>query len=552
MTTGFTRRTLLGTTLAGAVGLALPERLMAEEGAQPTEPVDTTSGKVRGLRRGGLSRFFGIPYGQDTTLRRFQPPVAPRPWSGVRDCNALGAKTPQGIITIPGVMSMPRAGARGLPVMMAVANLTDAKIPESEDCLVLNVITPDASRRRKRPVMVWLHGGGFAMGSGFDAMTDGSLLAQRGDVVFVSLNHRLNAMGFLYLGGLHGDFADSGNAGMLDIVLALQWVRDNIEAFGGDPHDVTIFGQSGGGAKVGTLLGMVPAKGLFHKAIEMSGPVVRLTTKEAAESIAEQTLSALGIAKADVHKLQAIDYKAVIRAASAAKPPMDQAGVIMRGLAPLVDGRSIPAHPFDPVATELSRDVPLMIGAAKDEATLFMAGDPELGRMSEETARARFEEAMGGKGAAALAAYKAAYPRDDPSYWVSSMMTDRMFRSESIVQADRKSAQNAAPIYVYRVDWEPRVVDRLLRSPHGTEVPLVFGTKVPREFVGSGLEVDTLSDQLMTAWLNFARTGDPSQPGLAWPRYDAVRRLNMIFDAPSRVVADPDPVARDPVARGLA
>lgn len=552
MTSDVTRRTLLGATLAGSAGLVLPTNLMAQQDARPTDAIETTSGKVRGVRHGGLARFFGIPYGQDTGLRRFQPPVAPLPWNGVRDCNALGAKTPQGIITIPGVMSMPRAGARGLPVMMAVAGVTDAKIPESEDCLVLNVITPDASRRHKRPVMVWLHGGGFAMGSGFDAMTDGSLLAERGDVVFVSLNHRLNAMGFLYLGALHDDFADSGNAGMLDIVLALEWVRDNIEAFGGDPHDVTIFGQSGGGAKVGTLLGMVPARGLFHKVIEMSGPVVRLTTKDAAESIAEQTLTALGVARTDVHKLQTMDYKAIIRAASAAKPPADDAGVILRGLAPLVDGRSIPAHPFDPVATDLSRDIPLMIGAAKDEATLFMAGDPELGGMSEETARARFDAAMGGKGAAAFAAYKAAYPGDDPSYWVSAMMTDRMFRSDSIVQADRKSAQEAAPVYVYRADWEPRVVDRLLRSPHGTEVPLVFGTKVPREFVGSGPEVDTLSDRLMTAWLNFARSGDPSQPGLAWPRYDATRRLNMIFDAPCRVVADPDPLARDPVARGVA
>lgn len=547
-----TRRTVLAGTLAGSA-MALSGRASADAAGVPTAPVDTTSGKVRGMRAGGLSRFFGIPYGTDTGQHRFQPARPVAVWSGVRDCNALGAKTPQGPITLQGVMGKTDPSSKALPVLMAVAGITNAQIPESEDCLVLNVITPDASRARKRPVMVWLHGGAFAAGSGFDSMTDGSLLAATGDVVYVSLNHRLNAMGFLYLGALHDDFADSGNAGMLDIVLALEWVRDNIEAFGGDPGNVTIFGQSGGGAKVSTLLGMRPAKGLFHKAIAMSGPVVTLVDKADAVAIAEQTLASLGVARADVHKLQTMPYRQVITAASAVRLPLPpEGGLASRTLAPMVDGRSIPAHPFEPAATKLSRDVPLMIGTAKDEATLFMAGDPELGRMTPEHARERFRAVLAGKGDAAFERYQAGYPKDDPSYWVSTMMTDRMFRSLSIVQADRKSAQKAAPVYMYRVDYEPRVVDRLLRSPHGTEVPLVFGTKVPAQFVGSGPEVDALSTRLMQAWLNFARTGNPAQDGLAWPRYDASRRLNMIFDAPCRVVADPDPVARDPVARGVA
>ena len=436
---------------------------------------------------------------------------------------------------------------------MAVSATTNAKVPESEDCLVLNVITPDASHDAKRPVMVWLHGGAFAMGSGCDPMTDGSLLAATGDVVYVSLNHRLNAMGFLYLGALHDDFADSGNAGMLDIVLALQWVRDNIAAFGGDPGNVTVFGQSGGGAKVSTLLGMVPAKGLFHKAIAMSGPIITLVEKADAAAIAEQTLASLGIGRADVHRLLSLSYAEVIKAASAVRLPAERdGGLASRTLAPMVDGRSIPAHPFAPTATEISRDVPLMIGTAKDEATLFMAGDPELGQMSAEHARAHFRESLADRGDAAFERYRAGYPGDDPSYWVSTMMTDRLFRSQSIVQADRKSEQEAAPVYMYRVDYEPRVVDRILRSPHGTEVPLVFGTKVPAQFMGAGPEVDALSARLMHAWLNFTRTGNPSQEGLAWPHYDALRRRNMIFDTECRVVADPDPVARDPVARGIA
>jgi para-nitrobenzyl esterase len=545
------RRTVLAGTLAGSA-LALSGRALADDAGVPAAAVDTTSGKVRGMRAGGLSRFFSIPYGSDTGKHRFQPARPAAAWTGVRDCNALGPKTPQGPITLPGIMGKVDPSAKAIPVMMAVAGLTNAKIPESEDCLVLNVITPEASRARKRPVMIWLHGGAFAMGSGFDPMTDGSLLSEQGDIVYVSLNHRLNAMGFLYLGALHDDFADSGNAGMLDIVLALGWVRDNIEGFGGDPANVTVFGQSGGGAKVSTLLGMLPAKGLLHKAIAMSGPIVTLVEKQDAVAIAEQTLASLGVGKADVHKLQTLPYRQVIQAASAVRLPQPPTGgLASRTLAPMVDGRSIPAHPFETSATAISRDVPLVIGTAKDEATLFMAGDPELGGMSEEHARARFRVALGDKGDAAFERYRAGYPKDDPSYWVSSMMTDRLFRSQSILQADRKSAQKAAPVYMYRVDYEPRVADRILRSPHGTEVPLVFGTKVPVSFVGSGAEVDGLSARLMRAWLNFARAGNPSQDGLDWPRYDARRRLNMVFDAPCRVAADLDPVARDSVARGI-
>ena len=548
-----TRRDAIAATLAGSAAAAFPETLLAAAEAVPTPAVETTSGKVRGLRSGGLSRFFGIPYGTDTARHRFQPAKAPQPWAGVRDCYALGPKTPQGPITISGVMNHMSGQAKALPIVMKVAETTRTAVPESEACLVLNVITLDASPRRKRPVMVWLHGGGFAMGSGFDAMIDGSQLVRHGDVVYVSLNHRLNALGFLYLGALHEDFADSGNVGMMDIVLALEWVRDNIAQFGGDPHNVTIFGQSGGGAKVSTLLGMPSAKGLFHKAIAMSGPVVKAVERDDAVAIAEQTLARLGVAKADVHALQAMDYRKLIDAASAVRLPPGEGGIVNRTLAPMADGRSLPAHPFHPQATAISRDVPLMIGTSRDECTMFMAGDPELGNMSAEHALARFREAMGeARGEASFNAYRKAYPSDDPSYWVSSMMTDRMFRSDSIVMADRKSAQNAAPVYMYRVDYQPRVMDRILRSPHGTEVPLVFGTKVPAEFIGTGPEVDALSAIMMDCWLRFARTGNPAGKDLAWPRYDAVSRQNMIFDASCSVAADPDPIARDPVARGLA
>jgi para-nitrobenzyl esterase len=541
---GMTRRAIVRTGLATGFYWAVPRGVFADTPGVPTPPVDTTGGRVRGLQAGGVSRFLGIPYGEDTSTHRFQPPRPAGSWIGVRDCFRLGAKAPQGPITIPGIMGRMDPAAPGLAVLMAVARCTNASVPESEDCLFLNVITPHASRGGRRPVMVWLHGGAFSMGSGLDPMTDGGRLAERGDLVIVSLNHRLNALGYLYLGALDPDFADSGNAGQLDIVLALQWVRDNIAAFGGDPGNVTIFGESGGGLKVGALLGTVPAQGLFHKAIAQSGPVVRLVSKEDAAEIAERTMAALAIPKADVRQLQTLEYRKVIGAASAIRLPSAPPRLAEHTLAPVVDGRCVPADPFDPMATPLSRDVPLMIGSCKDECTLFLAGDPDFGTMTMEQARERFDTFAGDGAAGALQAYRTARPDDQPSYWVSSLMTDRMFRTNTIVQADRKAAQQAAPVFVYRVDYEPRVVNRLLRTPHGTDVPLMFGNLVPPEFIGSGEEVAALSNIMMQAWINFARSGNPARTGLAWPHYDSTRRQTMIFDISNHVVSDPDPITR--------
>lgn len=539
------RRTMIGAGVAAGVHLAWASTGLAADTDAPTSPIDTTGGKVRGLRMGSLHRFLGIPYGDDTGKYRFQPPRPARPWTGVRDCFEIGAKAPQGPITIPGISGgKVSPAAPGLAVLGAVARYSAGSPIESEECLFLNVITPDASPRRRRPVMVWLHGGAFAMGSGLDPMSDGGKLAEHGDLVVVSLNHRLNALAYLYLGGVHADFADSGNSGQLDIILALQWVRDNIAAFGGDPENVTIFGESGGGCKVGSLMGTTPAKGLFHKAIEQSGPIVRLVSHDDAAEIAERTLSALGISRSDVHQLQTMDYRKVIMAASAARLPSGPPWLAERTLAPVVDGRSVPAHPYDPGATLLSRDVPLMIGTCKDECTLFLAGDPDLGKMSIEQARQRFNEMLGDRAASAFEAYRNASPDDQPSYWVTSLMTDRMFRTDTIIQADRKSAQKAAPVFMYRVDYEPRVANRLLRTPHGTEVPLMTGNLAPPEFIGSGPEVEALSATMMRAWINFVHSGQPGQQGLAWPSYDSNRRKTMIFDTPCRIVSDPDPITR--------
>jgi para-nitrobenzyl esterase len=376
------------------------------------------------------------------------------------------------------------------------------------------------------------------MGSGSTPAYDGSFLCRRGDVVVVSINHRLTAAGYLYLGAFHDDFADSGMAGQLDIVLALQWVRDNIAQFGGDPASVTIFGESGGGAKVGTMMGMPPAKGLFHKAIQQSGAAVTMIDKPDAVELAERTLAALGVAKGDVHRLQTMDLRKIIAAASAIRLPGGR-----RTLAPVVDGRSLPAHPFSPQASALSRDVPLIIGTNKDEMTLFMAADPAFGTMTAEQARARFAMA-GPRAEAAFDLYRKLRPQDPPTYWVTSLMTDMSMRSTSILEADRKAAQGGAPVFMYRVDWEAPMLDHALRSPHGIEVPLVFDNVVGANFVGDGPEPKRLAALMSQAWINFARTGNPSQKQLAWPRYDTRARETMIFDVPPRVAADPDRVTR--------
>jgi para-nitrobenzyl esterase len=410
---------------------------------------------------------------------------------------------------------------------------------EGEDCLVLNVYTPDASPARKRPVMVWLHGGGFAMGSAGDTQYDGSALCRRGDVVVVGINHRLNALGYLYMGALHPDFLDSGNLGQMDIVLALQWVRDNIDQFGGDPGNVTIFGESGGGSKVSVMLAMPAAEGLFHKAIIQSGPGLTMVEKPAAEKHALATLAKLGISPTDVHRIQTVDRKDLMVAASAA-----QAG-IGRVLAPLVDGRSLPRHPFQPDAPAISRNVPIMIGSTKDEATLFLSADPQFGNLSEDQVRQRAKSMAGAKSDAIIDAFKVLQPNDAPFYWLTSLMTAQGTWMNSIRLAERKLDQKAAPVYMFRLDWEAPFEGGVLKSPHGLDTPLAFDNPQTRSLMnGSGPEPAKIAAAMSQAWINFARSGDPSQSGLAWPAYDLAARKTMIFNMSSHIVEDPDSSVR--------
>ena len=536
-----TRRGTLIAGLTGSLVLCWPSELLSQS-SSPTAIATTTSGKVRGKRIRGISNFLGIPYGGDTAQRRFLPPAPPSPWTGVRECITLGHQAPQmDLGASSAAASGPNAnlGSDFVKKVMAAGKQGMEVGNEGEDCLVLNVYTPDASHLHKRPVMVWLHGGGFAIGSAGDPSYDGNALARRGDVVVVGINHRLNALGYLYLGALSDDFADSGNVGQLDIVLALQWVRDNIVNFGGDPGNVTIFGESGGGAKVSVMLAMPSAKGLFHKAIIQSGPGLVMGERADAAAHADRTLVKLGVAPADVHKLLSMDYRRVIDAASATQ------GRGGRVLGPLVDGRSLPRHPFTPTAPDISRDIPIMIGSTKDEASLFISADPLFGIMTEQQARDRASQMNAAKGNQAISIFKALRPNDAPTYWLSSLATAQGTWINSIRLAERKLAQHAAPVYMYRLDWEAPFEGGALKSPHGLDSPLVFDNAEAKPLMnGTGPEPKKVASAMSQAWINFARSGDPSQRMLEWLAYDNTSRKTMIFNVQSHLVADPDRDAR--------
>jgi len=333
----------------------------------PTITVATRAGLVRGQTEGGIHSFKGVPYGAPTSgANRFMPPRPVQPWAGVREAVAYGPIAPQ----------LSRDGAA------AASPIDDARGQEGEDCLVLNVFTPGADAAG-RPVMFWCHGGGFISGSG-GAAYDGSNLARRGDVVVVTINHRLNGLGFLHLGDIGGpEFAASGNVGMLDIVAALEWVRDNIAAFGGDPANVTVFGESGGGRKTAVLMAMPAAKGLFHRAIIESGPELRVNERPYATELAEAVLSELGLKPSQLEELQRLPLKRVMAALGAASAKMPSSNA-RGGFRPVVDGTVLPSHPFSPAAPPISTDIPLLVGFNKTEATLFLAGDKLAFELDEE------------------------------------------------------------------------------------------------------------------------------------------------------------------------
>lgn len=513
-----------------------------------TAVIETRHGRVQGLVHDGVHSFLGIRYAAPPVgPLRFLPPRAPTPWTTIADCSSYGAPAMQ---IAGGTIAAP-ASDFGMQMSQVFTTPSELKI-ENEDCLYLNVWTPGTDHQR-RPVMIWIHGGGFAFGSSGQPIYNCEGLARHGDVVAVSMNHRLNAFGYLYLGELMGEaYASSGNAGMLDLVAVLEWVRDNIAAFGGDPNNVTIMGQSGGGAKVSCLMAMPAAKGLFHKASIQSGPGLKVGRKASATDAARNILSQLGVAPGDIKALQAVPAQAIIAAVDAVDAKMGggMAGMGPRGvpLAPIIDEVVLSRDPFDPDAPPISADVPLLIGYVKDELTIFTASEPWFGHMTEADL-ARMTAPFGAKGKALIDAWRKIRPDYSPTYLFIAAVSSNFAMAGSVRLAERKAAQAAhggAPVYMWYLTWETPVDHGVFKTPHTMEIPfMLYSFDRVRTFVGPGPQPRHMADQLCGAWVAFARTSRPDGPLTPhWPPYDPARRATMVFNLTSRVVDDPNAEVR--------
>lgn len=488
--------------------------------------VETGYGKVRGRIENGISVFKGLRYGASTAGKnRFLPPRPTTPWTGIVEASEYAASAVQ----------------------------TRFELSGSEDCLFLNLWTPSAfDDGAKRPVMVWLHGGGFSSGSGSSPGYDGVNICNKEDVVLVTLNHRLNVFSATHLANLIGEeFAESGCVGMLDIVAALQWIHGNISQFGGDPDRVMIFGESGGGRKVSTLLAMPVAKGLFHRAVVESGAVLRVTTEEEGERLCEQLLAELEIDTNAAIKLQTTPVENLLGAYQAVlrnyQPEVPVVG--MTASTPVINPLSLPAHPFDPTASENSADVPVIAGYNRTEETFFYrVGEllyPQAGNrtmdfdLTDAQLLERMNNRLGVDSGELVAAYKNDYP--DATPWDLQMLiaTDHPRGVYPKELAKRKAALGKAKAYVYRFDWE---LNDEVKSPHALEIPFVFAnTKSSAWTSNHPGNPHVLADTMSAAWAAFARTGVPNTAGLpTWTAYDEKSRSTMIFNDTCRIDEDPN------------
>ena len=481
--------------------------------AASTGPVvNTISGKIRGTVENKVSAFRGIPYGAPTGgVRRFLPPAKPEAWTSVLDTVEWGPEAPQGPHTeIPEVAAtIPKQGI-------------------SEDCLHLNVWTNSLNGRR--PVMVWLHGGGFTSGSGSYSMYDGGNMARKHEVVTVTLNHRLNSFGFLYLAEIGGEkYAHASNAGMMDIVAALEWVRDNIEKFGGDPKNVTIFGQSGGAGKVSTLLAMPSAKGLFHRAIIQSGANIRGVSRATATKSAQTLMAKLGAKTAD--DLQKIPMDDLVKATL---------GTQGLNLAPVVDEHTLPGGPFDPTAPAISAEIPVLIGSTEYEVNFFpnTRFDPidDAGLHGAVKQNTRASDTDVDK---LIAIYKKGRPNVG-NVELGQIIASDNFSARVTTEAELKSMQKA-PVYVYYFTWKSPVRGGKLKAFHTLEIPFVLeNVDNAKSMTGTGEDRYPLEDKMSSAWAAFARSGNPNHKGLPnWPAFKTDVRATMIFDNECKVVNNP-------------
>ncbi len=527
------------TTIAGAVpGVAAGAVREGAGKSTITTPasaiVETSAGKVRGYVRNGIVTFKGIPYAGTTAGdARFLPPAPVTPWTQVRASMSYGPVCPQ-----------PVRGGWASDRLAFLFDWDDGY--PGEDCLRLNVWTPAADDRSKRPVMVWLHGGGYEAGSSQELPSyDGENLSRRGDVVVVSVNHRLNVFGYLNMAAVGGEkYARSVNVGMLDIVAALQWVRDNVSRFGGDPANVTVFGQSGGGAKVSTLMAMPSAKGLFHKVIVQSGSQLRLATADAAAAQAAAVLKELQAKGIGIEQLTQVPAARLVEIATAVKNSLvstkPRAPTHERlGWQPWLDGTVITSHPFDPQAPALATNVPMLIGTTMHEFSPAGAL-PDPRALTEEWLIGEVKKTYGETAPQIVAAFKEGHPGALPFELAGIISATTVFRNSAVRQAQLQSVN--APAYLYWFAWKTPVLDGTPLAYHCAELAFAFDN-IDRcaNSTGGTPEARELAAKVSQAWIQFARTGNPHHSGLPrWPAVSAGALPTMIFDTRCEVRNDPD------------
>ena len=527
---GYVISAAVGMSLAGCSTTSAVDASSVQNVGSSSPVLSTSLGPVRGTtsEAGDVKIFRGVRYGASTEGMRFQEAADPEPWRAARDATEFGPDCPQ-------------RPSGDVPVFASWAN----DLPQSEDCLFLNVWTRGMNDGKKRPIMVWLHGGGYVTGSGSSHGYDGTRLAQRGDVVVVTINHRLNGFGYLYLEGVSDDpkYAHAGNLGSLDAIKALEWVRDNAAAIGGDPDNVTIFGESGGAAKVSTLMAMEAADGLFDRAIAQSGSMSLAGFEpRLATALTKNIFETAGLEPGDVEGLAALPMEEYVK-------------VLMKSrtraayFRPVVDGSSLTRQPFSPDATPVSADIPLLVGTNRTEMRL-QAGlaDPGNFSLTWEDLPAKIEGVVGDADVdQIITGMRAAYPDADASEIFFQTATFQNYRGTALRQAERKSAQNQAPVYMYRLDWETPVEGGRLKSPHALDIAFVFDN-VARSvsYTGTGPDQQRMADLMSDAWIAFAKTGNPNTPALPqWPQYTMGNRATMIFDTDPEVSVDPDQAERE-------
>ncbi len=505
------RREFMQGALAGGGMLILPT-LQAYAVSQSSSVANVRGGKIAGVRAHGVHVFKGIPYGADTRARRFRPALPPEKWKRIRDALEYGPSCPQ----------------------------PNAHEPQSEDCLYLNVWTPALRDGAKRPVLVYFHGGEFSSGSGSSPLYDGTRLCERGDVVVITVNHRLNIFGHLYLDRLAGpEYAVSGNVGILDLVQALEWVRDHASEFGGDPDSVTVFGQSGGGAKIATLMAMPAAKGLFHRAVTMSGQQITASGPRGATLRARACLATLDIEPYDIAALLDVDTETLVAATRTKDPTLFNRSVYF---GPVLDQDALPRHPFYPDAPGQSVHIPMIIGNTLDETRAFHGRDPGIHELTWEELPERLLPALHVdiEPEYVIAEYLRWYPKLTPTeLFFAATTAGRSWRG-AVIELELRAAQGTRT-YAYQLNYRSPLEGGRYGAMHTMDIPLIFDNIAqPGSLTGTSSEAQRTADAMSAALIAFARTGNPNHEGLPeWRPYTLPERATMLFDAEPKLANDP-------------